>query len=111
MKELENKSILTHGSEHLAEAIQRKLFELGGDWRVGKSQALRNLNAAYYVMDDTYITCGKDINSDSFRERSILPLEELFAMSPTPKETVKIGDVVYDKAEFEAATKNLKPVK
>lgn len=34
-------------------------------------------------------------------------LEEL----PSPKETIKIGDVEYDKEEFEKATAHLKPFK
>lgn len=31
--------------------------------------------------------------------------------SAPPKETIKIGEVVYDKTEFEEAVKNLKPIK
>lgn len=31
--------------------------------------------------------------------------------SAPPKETIKIGETVYDKAEFEEAVKNLKPIK
>jgi hypothetical protein len=110
MKELENKSILTHGSEHLAEAIQRKLFELGYGWE-HSSREPRVLDAAYYVILHGRIVYGPTVDDFDFPSRPTLPLEELFAMSPTPKETVKFGDVVYDKAEFEAATKNLKPVK
>lgn len=31
--------------------------------------------------------------------------------SVPPKETIKIGETIYDKAEFEEAVKNLKPIK
>ena len=31
--------------------------------------------------------------------------------STPPKETIKIGEITYDKAEFEEAVKNLKPIK
>ena len=40
-----------------------------------------------------------------------LTLEELFTMQPEAKETIKIGTQTYDKADFEAATKHLAPIK
>lgn len=47
-------------------------------------------------------------NSDVFGP--FITLDELFQMKAEPQETIKIGDSTYDKAEFEEATKNLKPI-
>ena len=104
--------ILTHGNENLAKAIQDKLFELGHHW--GDSEhddSYHYTDAAVYQAGAfrhrglTYSHCARD------RWGPVITIDELFAMQPEKKETIKIGDATYDKAEFEEATKNLTPIK
>lgn len=98
--------IRTHGNENLAKAIQDKLYELGYSWNLGSKY--RNLEAPTYqvgVFCDDEITWN-EVTKDNWGE--VITLDELFSMKP--KETIRIGGQTYDKAEFEAATKNLTPL-
>ena len=103
--------ILTHGNENLARAIQDKLYELGYMWSAHDKYWFENNHDHYAAYDDGSICNGFSYqrNKGSFGE--FITLDELFAMTPDPKETIKIGDQTYDKAEFEKATENLKPIK
>lgn len=51
-----------------------------------------------------------DLTVDSWDEGTINS-NLLWERKEESKETIKIGEVVYDKAEFEEAVKNLKPIK
>ena len=104
--------ILTHGNENLAKAIQDKLFELGFNWDAGEPRDPYHYpHAAVYQagafghLSLTYSHLARD------EWGPVITIDELFAMQPEVKETIKIGDATYDKAEFEAATKNLTPIK
>ena len=98
--------IRTHGNKNLARAIQDKLYELGYSWAMYSKY--NELGAPAYqvgVREDDEITWN-EVTKDEWGE--VITLDELFSMKP--KETIKIGDQTYDKAEFEAATKNLTPL-
>ena len=107
MKEFQ---IRTYNNENLAEAIQYKLFNLGYSWAYPNSTAIQYLHAAsFQVYSNRVITWNRNSYYPSGGE--IITLEELFTMQPEAKETIKIGTQTYDKADFEAATKHLTPVK
>lgn len=101
--------IKTHGNENLARAIQEKLFELGHRWWMDNE--VKYLFAASYQVGETgnnTISWSRD--EDNYEFGPFVTIDELFAMKPEPKETVKIGDQTYDKKQFEEATKNLTPI-
>ena len=104
--------IKTHGNGNLARVIQEKLFELGCGWHHG-GNTVKILDAHSYQIgffEDGDIT-KSDGDSYGLDICPLITLDELFAMSPEKKETIKIGGQTYDKALFEEATKNLKPIK
>ena len=101
--------ILTHGNDYLSRAILRKLEELGYD-----VDSVLPFNCDHYYIGQRYNTIyagAKDERcEDSYLFGPFITLDELFQMKAGPQETIKIGDSTYDKAEFEEATKNLKPI-
>ena len=101
--------IKTYGDPSLARAIQRKLESLG--YRTGfiaaSSDHYYNLGGAKTVYCTTYE--GRDMVGGDFG--NFITIDELFTMQPEAKETIKIGTQTYDKADFEAATKHLTPIK
>jgi len=99
--------IKTHRNENLARVIQEKLFELGYKWRDSGKQVTCLNEYLYRAFEDGDMLFGYQDDIDG----TLITLDELFAMSPEPKETIKIGDQTYDKAEFDKATENLKPIK
>ena len=96
--------IKTYGNENLAQAILDKLSELGYDACKGIICKSYQVNA----FSDNTVTYSSHCH-DKWGE--FITIDELFAMTPKPAETIKIGDQTFNKAEFEEATKNLKPVK
>ena len=110
---MEKFQIITYGNEILAKAIQEHLFTLGYTWESDWSQVIRHTNAGSIQVVELI---GNGVMTFS-RSRflygggKIISLEELFTMRPEAKETVKIGTQTYDKADFEAATKHLTPIK
>jgi hypothetical protein len=105
-------TIRTYHDRHLAAAIQEKLFELGYQWEVGEANLVQRTYATAYrvgYQDECTIkwagiACPWDWDN-------CIALEKLFQMQPDPRETIKVGTQTYDKADFEAATKHLTPIK
>ena len=105
--------IRTYGNKNLSEAIQLKLFELGYKsmlWSLKKCPAK---TYGIWAHSDGGMTRDTSWDLEFFEghEFSEISINELFEMEAKNKETVTIGDSVFDKAEFEEATKNLKPIK
>jgi hypothetical protein len=108
--------IKAYGDKHLAAAIQEKLFELGYRWPMGGPNSVKLTSDSSYLVGYLVGACGKPTimwaNGDTYPlVGKEITLEKLFQMQPEAKETIKIGTQTYDKADFEAATKHLAPIK
>jgi hypothetical protein len=103
MKELQ---VITNGNTSLARAVLDKLVHLGY-----KVPADIPLDEDHYYTDSlsNEILGEQKYGRDVTGFGEFITLDQLFAMTPElPKETITIGSNVYDKAEFEEATKHLK---
>ena len=109
------------GNSEESKKVQEVLFKLGYSWNLGKSP--RYLDAGFiYGADDGGLTWGvasdsglawfeDSVNHPGFVEVRLVEqttygIEEI----PNQRETIKIGDAVYDKQQFEEAVKNLKKI-
>jgi hypothetical protein len=101
----------TYGNEKLSEAIQEKLFELGYRW-FGGNEVQYTHKPFLYVDSDGDITQDSQEYEDDFNnyDNEEIPLEWFFQLTASEQETITVGDVTFDKEEFESATKHLKPL-
>jgi hypothetical protein len=114
---MKNIKIRTYGNQSLLLSIVERLKKLGARVTGFEDFAIRaHEGGTYGVYVDSVgrlsYASGDPEGSWFYQSgREIITLDELFDMTPEPKETIKIGDSTYDKAEFEKATENLKPIK
>lgn len=114
---MKNIKIRVYSNQKLLDLILQRLKELGGSHHGGSGSFDSAVEGGTYGL---YVDAWQKISYASGDKigtwfnnstKGEITLDELFAMTPEPRETIKIGDSTYDKAEFEAATKNLKPIK
>ena len=108
--------IKTYRNESLNKAVQEKLFELGYGWGWGGGKSFRNYSS-YYIGASS--NKNLDISWEELDEKGVqkmmdsgytlISINELMEMEGE-RETIKIGDAIYDKEEFENATKHLKKI-
>lgn len=104
MKKLQ---VITNGNTLLALAVLDKLGKLG--YKVPTDIPLDKDHYYTYIAGNTIGGSSRGYRAFCKDKLPFITLDELFAMTPElPKETITIGSNVYDKAEFEAATKHLK---
>ena len=100
----------TRGSNTLCVAVAVKLTELGYELGYDLRQSSTDKNVVYFRVGSSkaVLQCRSihDIPSGS----NLCSLDTLFATKVPPAETIKVGSMTYNKAEVEAALKDIKPV-
>ena len=77
-----------------------------------RGNSLWDILAVYDYYTPDYTNKAGSLQYDIFKDQVEDPNSRYFKkIWEAPRETVKIGDITYDKREFENAVKNLKPIK
>ena len=73
-----------------------------------QNEDLTDCNPNFDIMIVSNVLTGADLIPTNWNKQTIT--ENLLWERDKSKETIKIGEITYDKSEFEQAVKNLKPI-